>query len=43
MEYADQWNWVAMAYGITYFALVVYATSVAVRITRARRKLGEEV
>lgn len=43
MEYADQWNWVVMAYGITYFALVAYAISVAVRVTRARRKLGGEV
>lgn len=41
MEYTDQWDWVAMAYGITYFTMVAYGTSVAVRITRARRKLGE--
>ena len=39
--YADQWNWVALAYGVAYFTLVAYGTSVAVRITRARRKLGD--
>jgi hypothetical protein len=39
--YADQWNWVALAYGVAYFTLIGYATSVAVRITRARRKLGD--
>lgn len=41
MEYTDQWNWVAMAYGITYLTMVAFATSVAVRIARARRKLAE--
>jgi hypothetical protein len=40
--YADQWNWVALAYGVAYFTLIGYATSVAVRITRARRKLGDQ-
>lgn len=39
--YADQWNWVALAYGVAYFTLIGYATSVAVRITRARKKLGD--
>jgi hypothetical protein len=38
--YADQWNWVTLEYGVAYFTLIGYATSVAVRITRARRKLG---
>lgn len=39
--YADQWNWVALAYGVAYFTLIGYASSVAVRITRARKKLGD--
>ena len=39
--YADQWNWVALAYGVAYFTLVAYAASIALRITRARKKLGE--
>jgi hypothetical protein len=38
--YADQWNWIGLAYGVAYFTLIAYATSVAVRITRARKKLG---
>ncbi|MEN8040620.1 MAG: hypothetical protein ABFR95_03865 [Actinomycetota bacterium] len=38
---AEQWNWVGLAYGVTYVGLVAYAASIAVRITRARNKLGE--
>ncbi len=38
---AQQWGWVALAYGATYFALVVYASSIALRITRAHNKLGD--
>jgi len=41
MSYAEQWNWVALAYGVTYFVLVAFAASIAVRITRARKKLGD--
>jgi hypothetical protein len=41
MTYAEQWNWVALAYGVAYFTLVAYAASIALRITRARGKLGE--
>ena len=40
MSYAEQWNWVALAYGVTYLVLVLYASSIALRITRARKKLG---
>lgn len=39
MSSAEQWNWVLMAYGIAYFALVAFATSIAVRIARTRRRL----
>jgi hypothetical protein len=41
--YANEWNWVALAYGVAYFALVAYAASIAFRITRARRKLGDSL
>jgi hypothetical protein len=41
MTSAEQWNWVLMAYGIAYFALVAFASSIAIRITRARRRLEE--
>jgi len=41
MEFTDQWNWVALAYGVAYFVLVAYAASIALRITRARKRLGE--
>ncbi len=37
---AEQWNWVGLAYGVTYIGLVAYASSIAVRISRARKKLG---
>lgn len=39
MPLAEQWNWVGLAYGTTYIALVVYAASVASRISKARRRL----
>ncbi len=42
MDYAYQWNWVMFGYGVAYAALVVFASSIAVRVTRARRRLGEE-
>jgi len=41
MEIAEQWNWVVLAYGVTYGTLVAYSISIALRTTRARRKLGE--
>lgn len=41
MEYAAQWNWVALAYGITYFTLIAHTASIAIRITRAHKKLDE--
>jgi hypothetical protein len=40
MEFAEQWNWVALAYGVTYVALVAYAASIALRVDRARKNLG---
>ncbi len=42
MPIAEQWNWVMFGYGVAYTALVLYASSIAVRMTRARRRLGEE-
>ena len=41
MDIATEWNWVLLAYGFAYAALVGYVTSVAVRIGRARKRLGE--
>jgi len=41
MTYAEQWNWVALAYGVAYFVLIAYAGSIALRINRASRKLGD--
>jgi hypothetical protein len=42
MNSTEQWNWVLLAYGFAYVTLVLFVTSIAVRITRARRRLGEE-
>jgi len=42
MPVAEQWNWVGLAYGVTYITLVVYAASVASRISKARRNLRGE-
>ncbi|HSJ72469.1 MAG TPA: hypothetical protein VLA29_12575 [Acidimicrobiia bacterium] len=42
MRTAEQWNWVLLAYGFAYVTLVLYVTSIAVRITRVRRRLGDE-
>lgn len=39
MPTAEQWNWVMLAYGVTYFALVAYGASIAMRITKARKRL----
>jgi len=41
MDPSVEWNWVLLAYGLTYGALVAFTTSIAVRITKARRKLAE--
>ncbi len=41
MSQTEQWNWVMLAYGFTYAALITYVVSVALRITRSRKKLGE--
>jgi hypothetical protein len=35
-----EWNWVLFAYGLAYGALVMFTTSIAVRITRTRKKLA---
>jgi hypothetical protein len=43
MDPSVEWNWVMLAYGVAYTTLVVFTTSISVRITRARRKLGEQV
>ncbi len=42
MTSAEQWNWVALAYGVAYFVLVVYAASIAIRIARTRNRLDGE-
>jgi hypothetical protein len=41
MDPAVQWNWVILAYGFAYAALVLFTASIAARITRARRRLAE--
>jgi len=43
MSIAEQWNWVILAYGVAYFTLVGYAASIGIRISRARKRLGEEL
>jgi len=35
-----EWNWVLLAYGVTYGALVLFTTSIAIRITRTRKRLA---
>lgn len=42
MPSAEQWNWVLAAYGFAYLALVAFVTSLAVRISSARKRLGDE-
>lgn len=42
MEAAEQWNWVLLAYGFCYAVLVVFVISIAVRISRARDRLGDQ-
>ncbi|MDJ0791264.1 MAG: hypothetical protein QNJ71_05155 [Acidimicrobiia bacterium] len=42
MEFADQWNWVFLAYAFCYTVLVTYVVSIAARISRSRKRLGEE-
>lgn len=41
MSSAEQWNWVLVAYGFTFFVLVVFTASIAVRLSRVRRRLDE--
>ena len=41
MESAEQWNWVLLAYGFCYTVLVAYVVSIAVRISRTRKRLGD--
>jgi hypothetical protein len=41
MDIAVQWNWVMFGYGVAYTALVLFTSSIAGRISRARRRLGE--
>jgi hypothetical protein len=41
MDVAEQWNWVGLAFAATYVALVVFAASIATRITKARHRLEE--
>jgi hypothetical protein len=40
MDPSVEWNWVLFAYGLTYGALVLFTTSIAVRITRTRKRLA---
>ncbi len=42
MEIAEQWNWVLLAYGFFYIVLVTYVVSIAMRIARTQKRLGEE-
>lgn len=42
MTSVEQWNWVLFAYGFAYLALVVFMVSIAVRMARSKRRLGEE-
>ncbi len=35
-----EWNWVLFAYGLAYGAVVLFTTSIAVRITRTRKRLA---
>jgi hypothetical protein len=37
----SDWGWVALAYGVTYGSLGVFAASIALRIRNVRRALGE--
>lgn len=41
MTSADQWNWVFLAYAFTIVALGTYATSIAVRLQRARKRYDQ--
>ena len=41
MDIASEWNWVLLAYGFAYVMLAGYVASVATRISRAKRRLGE--
>ena len=41
MDFGAEWGWVALAYMVTYVSLVAFAASIAMRIKRARAKLGD--
>lgn len=42
MDTAEQWNWVGLAFSATYVCLVVFAASIATRISRAKQRLGDD-
>ncbi len=42
MDITTEWNWVLLAYGFAYTTLVLFVTSIAVRITRARKRLADQ-
>jgi hypothetical protein len=42
MTAAEQWNWVVLAYGFAEVALVTYVVSIALRIRRSKRRLGDQ-
>ena len=42
MGFAEEWNWVFLAYSFCYAVLVVYVVSIAARISRVRKQLSEE-
>lgn len=41
MSSTEQWNWVLLAYGFTFFVLVMFTASIAVRLAKAHRRLDE--
>ena len=41
MEFGTEWGWVTFAYAVTYVSLVAFGASMAVRIKRAKLKLGD--
>ncbi len=41
MDFGTEWGWVILAYSVTYVSLFAFAASMAVRIKKARLKLGE--
>jgi hypothetical protein len=41
MDFGPEWGWVTFAYVVTYASLIGFGASMAIRIKRARHKLGE--